>query len=310
MFPEATMFGNARYNYPEFKKTMLTKVMERQFGDAPDPGERAPDFELRTLEGDKIRLSDYRGERNVVLTFGSATCPLTAASISGLRDLHDDFSDDDVEFLFVYVREAHPGEELPPHRNLADKVRAAELLREEEDLETPILIDDLGGKVHRKYSGQPNPSFLIDKSGRVGYRQLATNPSRLRDAINELLDRQRERGVEHAIVNGGQDLDMPALRPMMFAHRALERGGQRSISNFRTEFGIPGRMAVVGGRMARPVADHPVVSLATAAAIAGTIGLGLWIGSQLRQRRFARRPYEFPEYRRKSGYNEYEAVGI
>jgi peroxiredoxin len=303
------MFGRPQYNYPEFKKTSLTKMMERQFGHAPDPGERAPDFELRTIGGDKVRLSDYRDDKNVVLTFGSATCPLTAASISGLRDLYDDFSED-VEFLFVYVREAHPGEELPPHHTMSDKVQAAEILRDDEDLEMPILVDDLSGKVHRKYSGQPNPSFLIDKSGRVAYRQLATDPSALRDAIEELLDRQRERGVDHAIVHGGQDLHMPAIRPMVYAHRALERGGQRSISNFRSEFGIPGRMAVAGGRVARPVADHPVVTIASAAAIASVVGLGLWIGSELRQRRFARRPYEFPRYRRGENFGGDEAVGI
>ena len=304
------MFGRPQYNYPEFKKTTLTKMMERQFGDAPDPGERAPDFELRTVDGDKIHLSDYRDDKNVVLTFGSATCPLTAASISGLRDLCDDFSDDDIQFLFVYVREAHPGEELPPHHSMSDKIQAAEILRGEEDLDMPILIDDLSGKVHRKYSGQPNPTFLIDKTGRVAYRQLATDPSALRDAIEELLDRQRERGVDHAIVHGGQELTMPAIRPMVYAHRALERGGQRSISNFRSEFGIPGRMAVASGRVARPVADHPVITIASAAAIAGVLGLGLWLGSELRQRRFARRPYEFPRYRRGENFSGDEAVGI
>jgi len=304
------MFGNARYNYPEFKKTMLTKVVAQQFGNAPDPGDRAPDFELRSIDGDKITLSDYRGDKNVVLTFGSATCPLTAASISGLRELYDDYSDDDVEFLFVYVREAHPGEDLPPHSSMADKVHAAQVLRDEEDLEMPILIDDLGGKVHRKYSGQPNPTFLIDKSGRIAYRQLATNAPDLRDAIDELLERQNERGVDHAVVNGGQSDSMPALKPMLYAHRALERGGQRAISNFRSELGIPGRMAVAGSRIARPVAENPGTSIATAVAVAGVVGLGLWLGSELRQRRFANRPYDFPNYRRGSGYSDYEAVGI
>jgi peroxiredoxin len=304
------MFGNARYNYPEFKKTMLATIAGKQFGDAPEPGDRAPDFDLRTIDGDKIRLSDYRGEKNVVLTFGSATCPLTAASIAGLRDLYNEYSDQDVEFLFVYVREAHPGDELPPHKNLADKVRSATLLRDEEELEMPILVDDLGGKVHRKYSGQPNPTFLIDKSGRVSYRQLATDGSDLADAIEELLDRQNDRGVEHAVVNGGESSRMPALKPMLYAHRALERGGTRAINNFRNELGIPGRMAVVGSRVARPVAENPMTSAATVAAIAGVVGLGLWIGRTIRQRRFDRSPYNFPRYREGSGYSDYEAVGI
>jgi cytochrome oxidase Cu insertion factor (SCO1/SenC/PrrC family) len=32
-------------------------------------GDRAPDFELTDTEGQKVRLSDYRGKRNVVLAF-------------------------------------------------------------------------------------------------------------------------------------------------------------------------------------------------------------------------------------------------
>jgi len=33
------------------------------------PGELAPDFELEDVEGKKIRLSDYRGEKTVLLAF-------------------------------------------------------------------------------------------------------------------------------------------------------------------------------------------------------------------------------------------------
>lgn len=305
------MFGKSNYNYDEFKKEHLAKMVTKQFGDAPDPGDRAPDFELRTIDGDKIRLSDYRDDSNVVLVFGSATCPLTASSIGGFEKLYEDYRDDDVECLFVYVREAHPGEQLPAHSEMSDKVQAAELLREEEDLEMPILVDELSGKVHRKYSSQPNPAFLIDKSGRVAYRQLAFDAGDMSEALDELLERQEDRGADHAIVHGGESTDMPALKPMLYAHRALERGGQDAIENFRNEMGIPGKMAVVGSRVARPVAEHPRTTLATAAAIAGVLGLGLWAGKQLRERRFANRPYSYPTFDRRSDYGGYdEAVGI
>lgn len=306
------MFGLAQYNFPEFKKTQLAKHLVTRFGSAPEPGDRVPDFELRTIDGDKIRLGDFRGERNVLLTFGSATCPLTASSISGLDELYEDYKDD-VEFLFVYVREAHPGEFMPAHHNMADKVSAAEMFRDEEDLDMTILVDELNGKVHRKYSGQPNPSFLIDKSGRVAFRQLATQPATLRRAIEELLERQEERGVDHAIVYGGEDTSMPALKPMLHAYRALERGGNKSIEDFRREMGMPGRMAVMGSRIAGPVANNPGTSLATAAAIVGVLGLGIWVGRELRRRRFENQPYRYPDYDRRrteSGFNDYEAVGI
>ena len=68
------MFGFERYNYDHFSKDVLLKdVAKSKMGGGPDPGERAPDFEGRTLEGDKVRLSDFAGEKNVELTFGSAT---------------------------------------------------------------------------------------------------------------------------------------------------------------------------------------------------------------------------------------------
>src|SRR5690242_13201326 len=143
------MLGAKPYNYRRFTRDTATR--ELLAGHAgfpgPRPGDRAPEFEGRTIDGDLIRLTDYAGSKNVVLTFGSATCPMTAGSISGLRDLYEDYAGDDVQFLFVYVREAHPGDEIPAHASIEDKVRAADLLRSEEELEMPIIVDELNGTI-------------------------------------------------------------------------------------------------------------------------------------------------------------------
>ena len=305
------MFGFSNYNYDRFNKNSLLKDMARsKFGNAPEPGDDAPDFTLRTVDGDKVKLSDYADERNVLLTFGSATCPATAASIAGIRDLHEEFGDD-VQFLFVYVREAHPGDELPPHRSMDDKMNAAELLRDEEELEMPILLDELGGKVHRKYGSMPNPSFLIDKSGRVAFRSLASRPSSLRKAIEELIEVQEDRDTDHAIVNDGEDSALPPLKMFLHAQRALERGGDEAVDNFREEMGLPGRIALTGGRIARPVVENPGATAATALAIAGVVGLGLYVGLQLRKKRFENLPYRGQSSRkaRPKGEDDY-AVGI
>jgi peroxiredoxin len=310
------MFGFARYNYDQFERQQLVKDFARtKFGRAPAPGEKAPDFELRSLDGEKIRLSDFKNEKNVVLTFGSATCPQTAASISGLRDMEDSFSDDDVQFLFVYTREAHPGNRIPAHQSREDKARAAEIFRDEEEVEFPILVDDVNGRVHRQYGALPNPTFLIDKSGRIAFRSLASNVDRIEEALNELIETQEDRGVEHAIVAGGEDSAVPAVRMFMHAHRALSRGGQKSLRNFQNELGIPARVALTGGRVARPIVDHPGTSVATAAAVAGVLALGFWIGRELRRRRFDQTPYRMhavPRHTRRHGgeMDDYEAVGI
>jgi peroxiredoxin len=305
------MFGRSNYNYEKFSKNAFLKDMARsKFGNAPEAGDDAPDFTLRTLDGDKISLSDFQDDRNVVLTFGSATCPATAAAIGGLKDLYEEFGDR-VQFLFVYVREAHPGEELPAHESMHDKMQAAELLRDEENLEIPILLDELNGKVHKKYGGMPNPTFLIDRSGSVAFRSLSSRYQGLRSAIRELLEIQEERDTDHAIVNDGEDASFPPLKTIFHAQRALERGGGSAIDNFREEMGLPGRIALTGGRLARPVVENPRTTVASVAAFAGVVGLGLWVGVQLRRKRFENTPYRIQSGRRvrPKGDDEY-AVGI
>src|SRR5512146_1706982 len=117
-----------------------------------------------------------------------------------------------------------------------------------------IIVDDTSGKIHRKYGKLPNPTYVIDRSGRVAFRSLWTRPPVVEDALEELLERQHDRGVEHAVVNGGEDTTMPSTYAMLHTYRALERGGRRSIHDFRREMGLPGRMTVMGSRIAEPLA--------------------------------------------------------
>lgn len=309
------MFGFPRYNYDHFNKAILLKDLGgTKFGSAPEPGDKAPNFELRSLDGEKVQLSDFRGNRNVVLTFGSATCPLTAGSVRQLNELFHEYNDENVNFLFVYVREAHPGESLPAHESMQAKVHAAEMFREEESLAMPVLVDDLSGKVHRKYGSLPNPTFIVDKSGRIAFRALSTRAGVIREAVDELLDRQEERGVEHVIVHDGEDATMPSVRSMLHSYRALERGGESALDDFRREMGMPGRAVVATSRAIRPVVDNPAASIGAAAAMVGVVGLGLWAGRELRRRRLGmQEPYRYPDYRRRTptgGYDDYEAVGI
>ena len=306
------MFGSKRYNYGRFSREQLKAALAAKEMSGPRAGEEAPDFELPTLEGEKIRLSDYAGEKNVVLTFGSATCPMTAGSIRGLNRLHEEYAGDDVEFLFVYVREAHPGEQLPAHRSLEDKTEAAELFREEEEVELPILVDSLDGKVHRQYGSRPNSTHLIDKSGRVAFRAVWTRPSVLEEALEELLESQEESGREHAVVRDGEDASRPRRYGMLHAHRAVERGGSKAVQNFKEALGASGRVAVATSRMAEPVMLHPAKAFAAVAITGGVIVGALYAGMKLRQRRLQMRsPYYFPRPGRKKGdTGGYEAVGI
>jgi peroxiredoxin len=306
------MFGYSRYNYDRYRREMQEGHSADRWNRAPEPGDEAPGFELQSLGGETVRLSDFKGNSNVVITFGSATCPQTAASIGGVRSLAREFAKADVEFLFIYVREAHPGAELPPHRSLEEKAHAAQLLQEQEKLNCPVLIDELNGETHRKYGALPNASFIVDKTGRIAYRSLASHGPSLGAALEELLDRQREYGSEHFVVHGGEDAITPAFGTFLNAFRAIERGGYDAVTNFRNELGLPGRAYLRGARLAAPMVEHPALTITTFIGILGAVGVGFWAGHEVRRRRMAESPYNVygTAIARGTSRDDYTAVGI
>ena len=51
--------------------------------------------------------------------------------------------------MFIYTREAHPGENVGHHDSFERKLACAKLLAEEAGIGRDILVDDLDGTVHR-----------------------------------------------------------------------------------------------------------------------------------------------------------------
>ena len=308
------MLGFSSYNYEHFSRDLFHDLAHSDYS-GPAPGERAPDLKALSLDGETVRLSDFAGKKNVLLIFGSATCPMTASSIAGINELYDRFRGDEIEFLFIYVREAHPGEVIAAHKNMREKTEAARLLRDEEDMQMPILVDDLRGTIHRRYSRLPNPSFLVDKSGRVAFLSLWSKPETLGAAIEELLEAQQDRRKDHAVVHGGQDLSMPLPYSALSAYRALERGGKQSLNDFRQALGLPGRVAFTASHLARPFLDNPGRVLSIAALTAAVLAGGLYAGFELRKRRLGvrrnpYRAYEKEAVRDTETGTDYGAVGI
>lgn len=72
--------------------------------------------------------------------------------------------------MFVYTREAHPGENVGHHDSFGRKLACARLLAEEAGIGRDILVDDLDGTVHRAYGLMPNMTWVIGRGGRVAYK--------------------------------------------------------------------------------------------------------------------------------------------
>ncbi len=57
------------------------------------PGEIAPDFELETLDGEVVKLSELKGEK-VILNFWATWCPPCKEEMPEMQEFYDKYGDD------------------------------------------------------------------------------------------------------------------------------------------------------------------------------------------------------------------------
>ncbi len=161
---------------------------------------------------------------------------MTAGARPGLTKLFNDFSKD-IEFISIYVREAHPGERYPHHSTDEQKMRHARDWAREDRIVWTVAVDSLDGATHNAYGPLPNSVYLIDRTGRVAFRALwVGQEGLLRDKIEELL--KRERGGEDPVNLGQQEnLVIPLIHGAASFDHAVGRGGEKSKEDFRREMG-------------------------------------------------------------------------
>ncbi|UJL48023.1 TlpA family protein disulfide reductase [Virgibacillus sp. NKC19-16] len=64
-----------------------------------EPGEPAPEFEMETLDGEKIALSELQGKK-VILNFWATWCPPCREEMPEMQEFHEEYGDE-VEILAV-----------------------------------------------------------------------------------------------------------------------------------------------------------------------------------------------------------------
>ena len=117
--------------------------------------------------------------------------------VSPLNKLYQLYRDQGFEFFTIYVREPHPGENYGAHRDFEQKLRFARDCREQDEIKTPILVDDLQGTVHRCYGSMPNMIYIIDKTGSIAYKAMWTDHEEIFSVLSNLAlaDRLQSQGV-------------------------------------------------------------------------------------------------------------------
>jgi mycoredoxin-dependent peroxiredoxin len=75
---------------------------------AVEVGDQAPDFELKDQHGTPVKLSGFRGEKNVVLVFYPlAFSGVCTSELCAMRDDFPEVTRDDVELLTISVDSTH-----------------------------------------------------------------------------------------------------------------------------------------------------------------------------------------------------------
>jgi len=147
----------------------------------PKPGEKYIDFETTTIEGQKVHLSGYL-DKPIVLETGSITCPIYANASRPMLKLKEAYPA--LNFLILYIREAHPGSKTPAQRTMGDKLENAKKMQTLYHETRTILVDDIQGTAHQLYGSMPNMVYVIDTDGTVLFRANWNDFNKIKEVLD------------------------------------------------------------------------------------------------------------------------------
>ena len=121
--------------------------------------EKAPDFVLTDLKGQKFRLSDHRGKRPVLIIFSTTWCTFCKAEIPHFKSLYATYARQGLEVVNIDIQES--------------KEKVARFASQNQ-LPYRVLLDE-DGSVSGVYDIRGVPTMvLVDKNGMVACRQCRT----------------------------------------------------------------------------------------------------------------------------------------
>lgn len=120
----------------------------------------APEFTLRTIDGKKANLSDYKNQV-VMINFWASWCGPCRQEMPLLNELYDTYKKAGFALLSV---------------NLDENLAAAQKFLDKTPVTFPVLLDPTG-KVAELYQSQAMPSsYFIDRKGNLAYLHQGYRP--------------------------------------------------------------------------------------------------------------------------------------
>ncbi len=148
-----------------------------------------------------------------------------------MDDLADRFAGRGVTSVFVYTREAHPGEHYRHHTSMAAKRANARAFQEHSKVRRPILLDGLDGPAHHAYGLLPNMTWIVGPGARIHYKAAWTAADDIEDALAALLDGLDRRRVSRLVPMYTERVAWRESDPDAF-RAGLERAGPQAVTDF------------------------------------------------------------------------------
>ena len=115
-------------------------------------GEKAPIFSLYDTDGNKVTLSDFKGDRVVLIDFFASWCPHCTKGITVMNQLNEEYKNEGLKVIGIDIKES--------------KEKVSSLINRYHISYTMLL--DTDGKIAHKYNVRGIPFLvLIDKEGTI-----------------------------------------------------------------------------------------------------------------------------------------------
>lgn len=140
-------------------------------------GQPAPDFTLKTLAGEQVSLSQFRG-RPVLINFWASWCPPCRLEMPDLVRAYETHKKDDFVILAIDL-------------TFQDSIEGAQRFADEFNMTFPVLLDETGEVTTDLYQLRGLPmSVFVDREGLVNRVYLgAMTGGQIDEFVGEILEK-------------------------------------------------------------------------------------------------------------------------